>query len=531
MSLMDHFPGIPRGEQENVVNQIDEAFYTDEKKFVICQAPTGSGKSHIGATVALASSEATDEFLFSHITPKNHYGRKIHPSSRFGSYILTTSKALQDQYELLFPRIEVLKGKRNYPCALDPLSNAGTAKCRYVRTAMEKCAMDGDCEYINSFSSAVKSNFSALNYNMYLSLPPLLQEKDVLVCDEASELEDIIVDQYSVSVNYKQLDYLGVHYSRMRNVNPENAYLWLCTLRDSVSDAMPSVKLLESQGVSATILGKATKLKDLGENLTEVLNYWSEAEYVVEEDSDGVMVAPLKVNRLSQLMFKKADKILLMSATIINHVKFAESLGINPEEYTFIDVKSDFDANKSPIYVAPAKYDMRYNQIDKSIPGLVDAVIELAEIHKNDNGIVHTHNFKITQAIKSAVGDDSRFLFRDKFSTNEDILAKHYDTDYPTILVSPSMAYGTSLDNEHGRFQIITKLPYLPMSSKRIKTLSSKDFNWYQMKMWITMIQMCGRCTRSKEDHSNTYIFDKSFISAISRYENKLPKWFVSRLV
>jgi Rad3-related DNA helicase len=230
-------------------------------------------------------------------------------------------------------------------------------------------------------------------------------------------------------------------------------------------------------------------------------------------------------------MFRGIDKVVLMSATIINHAKVAESLGIGRDEYEFIDAKSEFDPKKSPIYTSPAKFDMTYKHIDRSLVKMMDSVLELCDIHKKDNGLIHTHNFKITKALQDAVKGDKRFLFRDKFSTNEDILYEHFNNPEPTVLVSPSLAFGTSLDNEHGRFQIISKLPYLPMSDKRIKLLSKRDFDWYQMKMWIKMIQMCGRCTRSLEDHSSTYIFDKSFLTAIARYEDKLPEWFKARLV
>jgi Rad3-related DNA helicase len=366
---------------------------------------------------------------------------------------------------------------------------------------------------------------------MFLSLPAKLRHKQILVCDEASELEDTLVTHFTVNVSYKHLDYLDVFYSKLKSDNSESGFLWISDLLENLKSAMPSMKTFIRGDMSKAEMDRVNGIKKLLEKVKLIHKFWCESEFIIELTPKGVVISPLKINKLANIMFRGVDKVILLSATVINHVKMANSLGISSDEYEYINVKSDFDPKKSPIYTSPAVFDMRYGHIDASMSKMIDSVLELAEIHKNDNGLIHTHNFKITKALQEATSGDERFLFRDKFATNEDILHEHYNTESPTILVSPSLAFGTSLDNEHGRFQIISKLPYLPMSDKRIKMLSSRDFEWYQMKMWIKLIQMCGRCTRSIDDHSSTYIFDKSFISAIKRYDSKLPDWFKNRLV
>lgn len=526
MSLMDSFPGTPRGEQESIINRIDDIWNKKGKKYVICQAPTGSGKSFIGATAGLSSKDAPRSTIGMNFGPRV----KCSDWTPFGSYVLTTTKQLQDQYIELFPQMSGLKGKGNYVCAEDPMLNAGCAKCRYLEGVMPKCLAKGHCEYLNSYDYAMHNKFTALNYNMYLTLPPHFREKDILICDEASELEDTLVSQYSVDITYKELDRLGVLYSRLPTDNPEHGFLWVSEIMSNLSDALPSQKeILNSK--STTLRSKVTKMREINDSLKSIHSLWNSLEFIIETKPEGVRIMPLKVNSLAQTMFRDANKVLLMSATIINHKKFAETLGIRATEYEFIDVASDFDPKKSPIYVGSAKFDMRYKSIDRELNGMAKAVRELSEIHSKDKGVIHTHSFKITQAIKRVVGNDPRYLFRDKFASNEDILREHYENPNPTVLVSPSLSFGTSLDDDFGRFQIITKMPYLPLSDKRIKTLLNRDYNWYRLKMWTTMIQMSGRCTRSVDDHSETYIFDKSFIEAIGKDESRLPSWFTDRLV
>jgi Rad3-related DNA helicase len=111
------------------------------------------------------------------------------------------------------------------------------------------------------------------------------------------------------------------------------------------------------------------------------------------------------------------------------------------------------------------------------------------------------------------------------------MLNVHKNTNEPTVLVSPSLDTGISLDDDLGRFQIILKSPYLPLSSKRIKKMMDANPKHYTMKMLNKLIQMCGRCTRSSGDYSITYILDAVIVDAIMREKQNLPKHFLDRLV
>jgi superfamily II DNA or RNA helicase len=63
ISLVEHFPKnyTPTPEQRQVLDQLTQAF--EKHKFVICCAPTGSGKSFISKTIANASLKPTSEFV------------------------------------------------------------------------------------------------------------------------------------------------------------------------------------------------------------------------------------------------------------------------------------------------------------------------------------------------------------------------------------------------------------------------------------------------------------------------------------
>jgi len=43
------------------------------------------------------------------------------------------------------------------------------------------------------------------------------------------------------------------------------------------------------------------------------------------------------------------------------------------------------------------------------------------------------------------------------------------------------------------------------------------------------LVQMCGRCTRSEEDFSDTYILDGNIEQIVLINKHKLPKYFLER--
>ena len=61
--LQQHFPDgyTPNPSQTKLLQSIDEAFDSGTK-FVVCNAPTGSGKSFISKTLGNVAEEAPDEF-------------------------------------------------------------------------------------------------------------------------------------------------------------------------------------------------------------------------------------------------------------------------------------------------------------------------------------------------------------------------------------------------------------------------------------------------------------------------------------
>ena len=111
----------------------------------------------------------------------------------------------------------------------------------------------------------------------------------------------------------------------------------------------------------------------------------------------------------------------------------------------------------------------------------------MCDAHKDEKGIIHTHTSEICNYLQNKLKGE-RFIFRDETMNNEKMLEIHSNSSLPTVIVSPSLGYGTDLNGDKGRFQIIVKTPYPPLSNKRIKKKFDLDKTWYSNKTISTLI-------------------------------------------
>lgn len=538
---LNHFPTEynPSVQQVKLIKSVEKAF-NKGKKFVIACAPTGSGKSFLAKTLSGLGQKPSKEFeqlITTYKAYKQDYtGNYVNEveclqQPPFGTFALTITKSLQDQYLSLFPDTDLLKGKTNYICNVDQNYDVETAPCLFISSLKDECCSTNKCLYYNARNTSLLSQFAVLNYKMFLSLPKHLKRKNFLICDEASELEEELVKQFSAEINYEKLRNYGVSYRVLATESYEKSRNWICDLLLNISEKTNTLisKASKKQNVlSQPDRIKLLYLKNLSNSLTMVDTLWNECEFIIDKDAKKAVFTPLRADKISKHIFSYGDNVLLMSATIIDHKNFAKSLGI--QDYEYVEVESEFDPEKSPIYVS-SKNKLNYKNYKVILPDIADQIKTIIELHKNDKGIIHTHSQEITYILRDKLKGNKRFLFRDETSNNEDILKEHYNSDFPTVLVSPSLSYGVDLKDDLARFQIIVKLPFPPLSVKRVKKMFDLDKDWYENKMLNTLVQACGRATRSKNDFSTTYILDGNAVNALKRSKNKLPVSFIERIV
>lgn len=546
MKLLDFFPEgyTPRAQQKIILDKIEKACKKG-KKYIVVQAPTGAGKSHIAATLANFSRDPDPKFvqlanrydLFKRMTKESsssvyQYDQFVkNEMESFGVAVLTCTKALQHQYDNVFDFSQILKGKRNYVCAVDDEFDCDIAPCTANSRQLEKCKSTHNCPYLVAQKDTLISKFGIYNYSVFLTLPEHLQRKQFLICDEASELEDQLVSHFSCILNYNLGRFKQLDIEKLKTDNKKEAFIWL-------NDVYSIIKTYYSELITSFNVSKKKSRKKSNEialirfyrnmldRILMVIQNWEESDYIVEYTEDECKFTPLYVSNLSRFLFEQSDHVILMSGTIIDPEYFCQILGI--KDYEYIEVNSDFDPKDSPIFLSQ-KFPLNYKNLNTNLPIVIDLVKKICNHYPDDKGIIHTHTMKITSELKRALKGDKRFLFRDAGFTNETILNQHVTSSNPTILVSPSLGFGTDLSDDLARFCVIIKTPYLPLNDLRIKALAKRSQRWYVMKALVILVQMCGRSTRSNKDFSDTYIVDGAAWNLIKNNNTKLPKWFVDR--
>ena len=434
----------PSDEQVNIIQQIEKAF-KGGSKFVLCSAPTGSGKSFISKTLANVSGDHTNTFK-NYINTYEAYKIDQHGSFIYeqeckdelpaGAFALTITKSLQDQYKSLFDDTSILKGKSNYQCEVDPNYDVETAPCVHSKHIRDDCWKKNICPYYNARNESLVSKFSALNYNMFLALPKHLKSRDYIICDEASELEDEIVKQFSTMIDVKRLRMFKIKIFPLTSTAPASVQKWINTIRVEVTSHLDDLRsnMKKSAGLTQTEKNKFQYLNNMHRTLTLIDETWSTCEYVVQvQDKDNIKLTPLRVNTLTKYIFEYADKILLMSATIIDHKNLAKTLGI--KDYKYIESDSGFDAKKAPIYISQTNK-LNHANLQKALPSVMKQIKMICDKHKDDKGVIHTHTNAITKYVQNSV-DGNRFLYRNELYKNEDIL----DIHLAAAIVAPNASF------------------------------------------------------------------------------------------
>lgn len=540
--ILESFPTgyKPTKSQENLLTNIERAF-NEGYKFVVCCAPTGSGKSFIAKTIGNIAPKPSEEFVDAvssyRAFKKNDADIDVCDNEPpFGAFALTITKSLQDQYRNLFNDINVLKGKSNYQCEIDNNFSVETAPCVLINSIKEDCWTKNICPYYTARRDALTATFSTLNYNMFFSLPNHVKRKEYLICDEASELEDQLVKQFTCTINFDALKRSDISIPPFEANRYDKILRWVGNIINSVAERAEDIKkILHSSNVKdpklkAALSARQTELSilmNIQGKLSTLVDTWNDSEYLVETDAKGISFIPLKVDKLAKHLFDFGEKVVLMSATIIDPKNFCKSLGIT--DFKYIEAESTFDPKNAPIY-SNTKIRLSFSNLTQNLPKIVKQIAAICEHHKKDKGVIHTHTNYITSYLNNAL-QGNRFLFREPGANNEKLLNEHYDTNEPTVLVSPSMGFGVDLKDDLARFQILIKAPYLPMKDVRVEKLLKLDKDWYINKMLSAVIQSCGRGIRSKQDHCATYILDGSIVDCIVKNKHKLPKHFLDRFV
>ena len=531
----------PRKEQQDCLNFIDSEYKKNkENKFFLLNLPVGVGKSHLALMIA------------------DWYSKNVNSTARYD--IITNSKILQDQYVDTYSSINDLKGKENYECSQYACSCAqGQEFNRLNKTSCDACPHSGARDGFISGKISLTNFYLYILYQLYT--PKFLQTRgsNVLIVDESHEFDDVMSDFITIKITetvIKRLKFSNESdlLKRLKSVNSISTYIQFLeylqgeiiqTINDVEKSLISSKRNARSDKrenkVNKLIGGKNPDIK-LMQIVSDLQQYQSKVDIFLKEYKDNPNNWVLESNYnektkqkelslepiwafdyLDKYVFSKYDMVFLMSGTILDKNLFCQLNGLDVTKAVYYSIESPYPLKNRPIYYMPIGK-MSYKQKEETFKNYVPIINRILKKYPDQKGIIHTNSFELASWISRDV-KDPRLVHHDS-SNKDEVLQKHFKTDKPTVLVSPSMDTGVSFDDDKARFQVIAKIPYPSLASQKNKLRQKMNPDWYTWKTISGLIQMSGRAVRSSEDFADTIIIDGSFSDILKYSGDFFPQWF-----
>lgn len=525
MSILDIWPFSykPRTNQIKALEWLEQ----QDSKYLLIEAPVGSGKSYLGITYSLYLDSILKQ------TPQQ------------GSFILTPQRILQEQYENVFQNNPLINsaslyGKSNYSC----LPKKTT--CEIGSIVKPKCS---DCPHTKAKMKAQKANAVVLNYKLALTsfaYTTTFKKRNLIVFDECHTLEDHLVDFDAVRFTEWRCTKYQIPFQLHKTI--PLVLTWVTTtylpkLIDVAKKLEYEIEpLFDKAGTDLTRseINKIREYNGLQEHIDETHQLILtpigeiEKEYVLVWDKSSMQFKRLT----GQYSFHKyvtpfADKFLFMSSTILDKDGFCEDLGIPPNETSFISLNSEFPPENRPVFFIPQmKVNYQWNAPERKNERvkLLNSIKQVLEIHNNDTGIIHTGNFEIAKWLTQELATNTTHqIYQHNPDVGDDrnaVINGFIGDSRPSVLISPSSTEGLDLKDDLGRFAIFVKVPYGNLGDQWIKRRMDLSNRWYQRKALINIIQGGGRVVRSEHDWGVVYILDGSWNFLYASAVGMIPKWW-----
>lgn len=518
-----------RDPQKRSIDAVVDGFLNG-KKYAIVECGTGVGKSAIGLTIARCL---------------NDYLKSQNEEYQNGSYFLTTQKILQDQYEKDFDRFDLvsLYSSTNYSCQRKRGNSCGDTMTELKAGDETNASCKFDCIYKNKKVKFIDSKLGITNFSYFLTeinYSRKLPKKKILIIDEAHNLENELTRFIEISVStFFAEKILKLTIPKEDELNTQlRVFNWI---ENTYFPALKSRKeFMEKQigqlGLSAKLTDhialqkQVDMIKSHYSKIEKFLSLYDKENWICEEEQTEKLgytkfnFKPIDISQYAkEYLLSYAEKIVFMSATIISHEGFMETLGIKPEDTVLVKEPSPFDPKNKPVVFSPIG-SMSSNNIDSTLPNLVLAIKSILDEHKKEKGIIHTHSTKVANYIKQNL-KSSRLLLAHG-ADRDKILQQHSTSDKPTVLLSPSMAEGVDLKDDLSRFQVICKIPFPYLGDKVVRKKMHKWKWWYDTQTIRTIIQSVGRSIRNEKDHAVTYILDADWERVYVKNKNLFPDDF-----
>lgn len=545
-----HFPfSSMRDEQRRAIEFALDAFLVQKKRFVILELGTGCGKSAIGVTLS--------RYLAEH-GGKTFIEVNGEQEETTGAYVLTTQKILQAQYMDDFgpdsgrDLMRSLKSANNYQCRFQQEMRCADSK-RLLKqlgkqldgSDFQKCCRF-NCPYTLDKQEFMSHPLGITNFSYFLAetmYAKQLTPRSLLVIDECHNIENELGKFVEVSFSERFARQLGI---KVPKLDTDAAVVdWIKGpykkgVQKTIRELEKKLEASYSQGGTSGLGDISKRYEMLDKHICKVNRFiesYNPDNWVMNpvktppgESKGGrkFEFKPVDVSSFGrEYLYRFGNRVVLMSATVVDKETFCKSVGIDPNDCAFLHIASPFPVQNRPIHFLGVG-SMSKDNIESTLPKMVQVVQQLLDLHKDDKGIIHCVNYRIAKYIVDNI-KSPRLLLHDA-ENREDIIDFHLKSADPTVLVSPSMTEGVDLSDDASRFQILCKVPFPYLGDKVIQLRKQKNAGWYACQTARAVIQAFGRSIRNERDHATSYILDSDWTMFFRRNSGMFPPEFSEAL-
>lgn len=480
-----------------------------KKKVIIVHAETGFGKSGLPARFAWD-------------------GHK--------TLTLVNFKSLQRQYAESYPHLQTLFGKGNYPClnSVALLGDQPTADdCEPGKKLRKWC--NDNCPYPLAKQEFLASVGGVLNYPKFLLDKQLVTEfePEYLFCDEAHLLSRTVLDYVGLEFFWssKQLQkYISGTFPEglPQHMAFPMAVDWLKSLQESLELHKPLEPKHGGQMYPYRWHKNCTsKVNTTLHHMLQEPSCW-----YVESDNNHLLIKPKTARFDFMPLFDRAQKIILMSATISQYT--LRELGII--DYEWIEIPHSRPGWLRLIHDLKAPK-MGWRSSDSDRWAWTEAQAKALNSRPPEHtGLIHVSSYDMANDLAYRLGKHTkrRLLVPDRGIGTEELYEQWMNIhDDGTIIITPNAWEGWDCGKDS--INIIAKVPFTPIrfesDGNGSKVPVGYDTHRYvydtdvaQSETAEKLMQGEGRIRRGKDEHYG----DNKFVAVADGNWRRVAKFLSS---
>ena len=416
-----------------------------------------------------------------------------------------------------FEKMPVLKGKRNYPCGFlretaGGWQSADDCPFKTWSDALQKSQSEHcrACAYHRAYAKFMAKDFGATTLARYQMGGAVHDEATVLLVDESAGLEKTLIDRATLTL-VERID--------LEDLVP-SLTVYYHDLEREVASLETQIDVL---GDDYSRIAELMKAKNFAERearkTAKVLGHIEKKHpYIIDKERKFRLLDGRSEFRD---MVEHLDLVVLASGT--------PTTSIITDDYKPVIIQHPIPVDRRICYYWPIG-SMNFKERQVTAPKMAQTIADLHTKHGKKT-MVHCGAYVIARMLYDRMPPamQRKCILQEQAdregSKNKFLGAKQ------AIFLSVNFEEGLDLKGPDYPLNIIAKVPFENIGDEFVKARNEQDnYKRYNMHAAVAVMQAAGRCTRSVDDFSETYILDSSWQGFFNRCKKLLQPWFVASL-